>query len=265
MRRFLRYPIYVNHPGRWQLVRERQMAEFAEKRDRHMLQWLEYTGKNLYETIEDKNPPPNAVAYEKGVIEALQVIATTQIGRLLLGSLDQNIRYWIIPLDAEGLATCKCGAFTFPGAPKEGGGIRVYYNPTDFNSPSRRWISADDVLFHELVHAYRMGRWGYQAVNAARPMANYQDSEEFVATQMQNVYLGARGSDHYYGSYPTMKRTSKDSAYQAIARDREALGEFNYYVNTDSLMATVAGWMTPATSFNPFRDRGVLGRIGGMP
>lgn len=265
MRRFLRYPVYVNHPGRYEEARRRQIAEFAEKKDLHMFRWLQHTGKNLYETIEDPYPPPEAVTYEKGVIEALNVIVTTPIGRLVLGALSQSIRYSIHPrLKADG-TNCECGAFVFPGAPKEGGGIRVYYNPTEFNSPTRRWIGRDDVLFHELVHAYRMGRWGYETINAAPAMIHWRDSEEFVATQMQNAYLSQRSGSRFYRNYPKLERADKGTAYKALLDDQESLGQLNFFVNTDSVMGTVAGWATPATSFNSFRDRTVLGRMGGMP
>lgn len=265
MRRFLRYPIYVNHPGRYEEARRRQIAEFAAKKDLHMFRWLQSTGKNLFETIEDPYPPPEAVSYEGAVIDALKVIVTTQIGRLVVSALDPHIRYSIHPrLNADGTG-CQCGAFVFPGAPKEGGGIRVYYNPTEFNAPLRRWIGRDDVLFHELVHAYRMGRWSYEIVNSAPDMLNWDDREEFVATQMQNVYLSQRGGNHFYRSYPRLERSDKGTAYRSLAEDQEALGQLNFLVNMDSLIASVAGWATPATSFNAFRDRNVLGRMGGMP
>jgi hypothetical protein len=265
MRRFLKYPVYVNHPGRYEEARRRQIEEFAAKKDLHMWLWLKHTGKNLYETIEDPYPPPVAVTYEQGVIDALNVIVTTQIGRLVLGALNQNTRYSIHPRLKEDGTGCNCGAFVFPGAPKEGGGIRVYYNPTEFNDPARRWIGRDDVLFHELVHAYRMGRWSYDTINSAADMINWDDSEEFVATQMQNAYLSQRGGNHFYRSYPRLERADKGTAYQALIEDREALGQLNFFVNTDSVMGTVAGWSTPPTSFNSFRDRNVLGRMGGMP
>ena len=272
MRRFLNYPVIVNHPGRYWDARKRQMQEIKDiplakrkEADYRMYRWLDHTGKNQYETIEDPYPPPEAVTYENGVIEALKVIVTTPIGRLLLGAMDRNVRYSIHPRLKEDGTNCKCGAFVFPGAPKEGGGIRIYYNPTEYRDPTRRWISRDDVLFHELVHAYRMGRWTYEIVNNAPAMANWDDSEEFLATQMQNAYLSQRGGANFYLSYPGLERSAKGTAYQALAEDREALGQLNFMVNTDSTVATVAGWTTPATSFNSFRDRTVLGRIGGMP
>jgi hypothetical protein len=276
MRRFLNYPVIVNHPGRYWDARLRQLAEIKEKdrrtdtpleraKDLHMFRWLQHTGKNLYETIEDPNPPPAAVAYEKAVIEALNVIVTTQIGRLVLGAMDRNIRYSIHPRLKDDGKNCECGAFVFPGAPKEGGGIRIYYNPTEFNDASRRWIGRDDVLFHELVHAYRMGRWSYETINNAPDMVNWDDSEEFVATQMQNAYLSQRGGQRFYRSYPKLERADKGTAYKALMDDREALGQLNFFVNTDSVMGTVAGWAQPVTSFNSFRDRTVLGRLGGMP
>lgn len=276
MRRFLKYPVYVNHPGRYVDARQRQIDEIRWKdrrtatpqeraSDLSMFRWLNYTAKQLYETIEDPYPPPDAVSYEKGVIEVLNVIVTTQIGRLLLSALDQNTRYWIHPLDDEGRDRCVCRAYTFPGAPKEHGGIRVYFNPTDFQNPSRRWVGRDDVLFHELVHAYRIGRWTYEVVNSAPDMINWGDREEFVATQMQNIYLSQRGGTHFYKSYPRLERADKGTAYQALIEDQEALGQLNYLVNMDSLMRTVSEWGPAVAPFNAFRDRGTLGRMGGMP
>lgn len=266
MRRFLKYPVFVNHPGRYVDARLRQIEDFRAKRDLHMFRWLQHTAQNLYETIEDPYPPPDAVIYEKAVIEALNVIITTQIGRVVLGALDQHVRYSIHPrFAADGKTLCDCGAFVFPGAPKEGGGIRTYYNPTEFNDPARRWIGRDDVLFHELVHAYRMGRWGYETVNAAPDMQNWDDREEFVATQMQNVYLSQRGGTRFYRSYPRLERADKGTAYQALIDDQEALGQLNYLVNMDPLVRTVSEWGVAAAPFNAFRDRGTLGRMGGMP
>ncbi len=262
MRRFLKYPIYVNHPGRYEEARRRQIEYFAAKKDLHMYRWLQHTAKNLYETIEDPNPPPEAVSYEKSVIEILKVIVQTPIGRLLFGALNPNIRYSIHPYLKSDGSKCHCGAMTFPGAPKEGGGIRVYYNPTEHENPSDRFNGQDDILFHEMVHAYRMGRWTYEIVNGAKDMTRWGDSEEFVATQMQNVYLSQRGGNLFYRNYPLLQGADKTTAYDDLIGDRQALGQLNYMVNTDSVVETVAGY---SISFNAFRDRLKLGEKGGMP
>ena len=53
MRQFAPYPIYINDADRWEDVRQRQIGEFAAKRDAKMVNWLKGTAKQLYEITED--------------------------------------------------------------------------------------------------------------------------------------------------------------------------------------------------------------------
>lgn len=260
MRKFEQYPIYINHPGRWEEVRRRQRDHFVDKGDYKMMSWLDYTGKRLYEIIEDKTPSMESREYEHKVYRLLTLIASTRVGRLLFDSLNRNIRHWIIPLDYLDKAECKCAAYTFPGQPKEGGGIRVYFNPTDFNGSAQKWHSADDILFHEMVHAYRDGTVGY-AGNNFKAMNEYKTAEEFLALHMQNVYLANRGGVRFYRSYRSLQSVSKGTAYQYFAGDAEVLMAFRHFVDKDPLAKAVSRWMNPPDSFNPWRDQPVLERI----
>lgn len=260
MRRFEQYPIYINHPGRWEEVRLRQRTTFVEMGDYQMMSWLDATGKRLYEIMEDKTPRPEFRDYENRVYQLLTAIVATTIGKLLLGSLDRDKKYWIVPLDYLDKQECDCAAQAFPGGPKEGGGIRIYFNPTDFNAAGTRWRSADDVLFHELVHAYRLGRVSYAGQNL-RPMNEYTTAEEFLALHMQNVYLADRGNLRFYRSYRSLQSVSKDTAYASFASDAEVLMAFRYFVENDPLPAAVARWKNPPDSFNPWRDQPILERI----
>jgi hypothetical protein len=260
MRKFEQYPIYINHPGRWEAVRRRQRDEFVDKRDWQMMTWLDNTGKRLYEITEDKTPDRAAREYEDQVYKLLMLIGSTRVGRLLFDSLNQSVKHWIVPLDDLDKPECDCQAQTFPGAPKEGGGVRIYFNPKDFNSIVQRWQSADDILFHELVHAYRQGRIGY-ANNNFKPMNEYKTAEEFLALHMQNVYLGNRGSHRFYRSYRSLQSVSKGTAYQYFVNDAEVLMAFRWFVEHEPLAATVAGWKHPAESFNPWRDQAILERM----
>lgn len=260
MRKFEPYPIFINHPERWEAVRLRQRSAFVDEGDFKMMTWLDYTGKRLYEIKEDKNPSYTARTYENQVYQLLRLIGSTRIGKLLLDSLNPAVKHWIVPLDRTDKIECECGAYVFPGAPKEGGGIRMYFNPTDFKGSAKRWLSADDVLFHELVHAYRQGRFGY-ANNNNKPMNDYETAEEFIALHMQNVYLANRGSLRFYRSYRTLESVSKSTAYGHFAGDSEVLMAFRHFLERDPLAAAVAGWKHPADSFNPWRDHPVLERI----
>lgn len=262
MKQFGRLPIFVNHPDRFEMVRQRQRDHFRGLGDAHMVTWLDNTGKRLYEVTESRNPGPEAAKYENTVLEHLKLIGTTAIGKLLFDSLNRNHQYWIVPLDLADREMCHCGAYVFPGAPKEGGGTRIYYNPADWNPPSRKWRAADDVLFHELVHAYREGRLGYEAVNKGKKSMNgYDDQEEFLALHMQNVYLACRGASRYYRTYRRLEPVSKHTAYQYFAGEAEALMALRHFVENEPLAAEVARWKAPADSFNPWRDQEVLERL----
>ena len=155
-----------------------------------------------------------------------------------------------------------CGpAFTFPGAPKAGGGVRVYFNPTDWNpssNPSKRY-TGDDILFHELVHAYKIGKIGYDS--SPPELHDGTSIEEFMALQLQNVYLSYRGSTAFYYSYADTRGVSKGEAYESFTKDQEVLGLFRYLLNTYPLVKEVATWTRPADSFNPWRDLPVLERL----
>lgn len=131
MRQFAHYPIYINHADHWEDVRRRQIREFTAKHDARMVTWLRGTAKQLYEITEDKTPSAAARTFEDQVYDLLQKkIAVTTLGKMLLNGLKRSVQYWIVPLDAENERICQCGALTFPGKPKEGGGIRIYFNPT---------------------------------------------------------------------------------------------------------------------------------------
>jgi hypothetical protein len=261
MKKFESYPIYINHPGRWEEVRQRQRDYFAQKKDLHMFRWLGDPAKRLYEVTQDTSPGRESQDYEDQVYSLLRLIASTQVGRLLFGSLNRNVNHWIIPLDYLDSQACSCRAFTFPGAPKEGGGVRVYFSPADFKpgAPGRDWMTAADVLFHELVHAYQMGRIGYNP--SPKSMNDYTSVDEFFALHMQNVYLADRGSYRFYRDYRSLLHVSKDTAYQYFANDAEVLMAFRYFVDTDCLANKVSQWKHPANSFNPWRDQPVLERI----
>lgn len=261
MKKFLNYPIYINHPGTWEKVRLRQRDHFVDKGDYQMMSWLDYMGKRLYEIMEDQHPESEGIAFERDVYQQLQTISTTLIGRLLFDSLDRNQKYWIIPLDFLDKTDCECSAYTFPGHPKAGGGTRIYYNPSDFNPSSQRWIGADDILFHELVHAYRMGSVGYEIVNGAKFMNDHKNGEEFFALQMQNMYLACRNAPRFYRTYKRLESVSKSTAYQYLSESAESLMALRHYTIREPLAAKVALWKFPADSFNPFRDYPVLERI----
>jgi hypothetical protein len=259
LKKFKTYPIFINYPETWEGVRLRQRDQFAEKGDYKMVAWLDDTAKELYATMEDPNPTSVARKYEEQVYNAMGLIDSNQLGSLLLDSLNDGIKYWIVPLDYIEKHLCKnCSAYTFPGTPKQGGGERIYFNPSDFHQALPMRYSSDDVLFHEVVHAYRDGEIGYSKTNSKNlnkaMLPDYDTMEEFLALQMQNIYLACRHSTSFYHSYLRPHSISKEGAYKVFANDPRILSVFRYFYENEPLAEQVTRLAMPDDAFNPWRD-----------
>ncbi len=259
MKKFKTYPIYINHPGSWETVRQRQRDEFVNQGDYQMMAWLDDTGKALYATLEDPSPTPTTRAYEQQVYDAITLIDHNQLGSLLLDSLNDGVKYWIVPLDYMDRAACgQCAAFTFPGTPKQHGGERIYFNPSEWHRAAQIRYSSDDILFHELVHAYRDGELGYANTNTKNlnkaMLPDYTTMEEFFALQMQNIYLACRGMNVFYHSYLRPQGISKNEAYKVFENDPRVLSVFRYFIDNEPLAEQVTRLALPDDAFNPWRD-----------
>ena len=132
-----------------------------------------------------------------------------------------------------------------------GGGVRLYFNPGDFDS-SGVWYTPDDVLFHELIHAYRSGR----GQDNRRAMKEYATAEEFLAIQTQNVYMSLLNRKKYYFSHTNSRLASKDEIYKAIRTDDETLFTLRHYLQVEPFAKAIAKLAQP--DFNCWRDLGRL-------
>lgn len=246
MLQFQNYPIYINHPGpleraHWSNLAQRQAWEITP-------------ALPLSQAARD---------YEYQVSQVLRLISSTRVGNLLLTLIKNEAckskrKYWIVPFyrrtDGD---LCSCMAYTIPTA---GDGVAVHYDPKGETAITERWFSADDVLFHEMVHACRIGRIGF-ANQKMTVMNEYKTAEEFLALHMQNVYLSNRGASRFYRSFKRLESVSKGTAYQDFADDAVVLMAFRYFVEKDPLAREVATWKHPVDSFNPWRDQATLERI----
>lgn len=191
--------------------------------------------------------------YEIEVLRALETILTVPIGKLLLSLMTPREKIWILK-DQGGPGV----ASTTPGIMRKdlGGGVRVYYDPMGLRDYREDSYTPDDVLFHELVHAYRYARLDTKGANHT-PLRDYESAEEFIATQMQNVYLSQRGKMKFYLSHNDTSLVTKEKAYNNIASDPKAMKALDDYLRSERLASIVATWTAPY--FNPWRDRKTLG------
>ena len=199
-----------------------------------------------------------AKKYEERVRLAVNAIQRTDTGRALLGTFvaaaknDQAV--WIMPYtNMEAYCQAKTGAFysTDLSSGKKGyEGIRILYSPERFAVDDCGWypgMTAEQVLFHEMVHA---SRDLHDAMYDSTPLDLMGDYEEFLAVLITNMFRSELGA----------KKFHRDYVYKLLVEQRDAeifLSSREQYIDAiesllgDQLVSAVSGMKT---AYNPFRD-----------
>ncbi len=205
-----------------------------------------------WQIIEDLRPKYEVEIrrYENVIKQLLTKIAGTAIGKILLNSLNQNEMIWIVPFfDVHYLA--KTDRFTT----EQGGGIRILYNPDDFKSvyvnPKFSYNAKDEILFHELVHASRFSNGNTSGANFSERNLDTSE-EEFIATQLANIYQSSKGKRRYYGMSHDGGYGSKEEIYKLMAQNNQIVRIIKKLLVTEPLAKAAATLKSP--EYNPFRD-----------
>jgi hypothetical protein len=204
-----------------------------------------------WELVEDLDPKyRNEIReYEKTVERLLTIISHTSVGNYLLSMIKPDAKVFVIPADWS-----QPTAVTWDRAEDEGGGIRIYFNPSAFRrifvSPRRAPADeAEDTLFHELVHAMRKSNDRY----GGKILMNrdFGNTEEFIATQIANIFHAARRRSDIYDSYHGEFRR-KNEMYKYLIEDAELVMALKFFMQTEPLAKAAAFLHQP--EYNPFRD-----------
>ena len=260
MFQFKPYPIHVVYSRHWQEQIPNSAADFYVAGDNKMGDWMRKTGRSLMEIVEDSAPAYTAerLAWEQTMRSLLEKINKNIVGRMVLELLKPEIKVYILP-DPD----LFWAAVTHPmKTAKEGGGIRIHFNP-------EQWPGvADDTLAHELVHAMRQGN--SRVIPYAERIKDWPNLDEFLATQVQNVYRSANGSKQLYDTYTYFqgKFASKGSIYSEFVHMEyaEPIRAIKNFMLHEPLAKKLAYLPVVHPEFNPFRDlpvfeRMVLGRF----
>ena len=199
--------------------------------------------------IKPGDSSPEAIQFEIEIWRALITILTTPIGRKLFDLMVPTENIWIVMDQGDGPGVAR----TTPGILRKeiGGGVRLNFNPWggfDYVSES---YTMDDILFHELVHAYRSAKLDMSGTNRTK-LNGYQTAEEFLAIHMQNMYLSFRGKRKYYFTHDDPKLVTKGEAYVNITADAGVVRAFKDYLKNEPLAQTLSAWQAP--DYNPWRD-----------
>lgn len=195
-------------------------------------------------------------AYESTIRRLLDNIAATRVGGILLKSIlasPPNAKIFIIPANWDTIL-----AKTQIYSELEGGGIRIHFNPTKFGR------DAEATLIHELVHAKRYAYSQYRPQQFLDKDVNgefHNSSEEFLATQVENIHVSSRRLSSQFNSYHGPAR-SKRAMYQFFGERPDFPIAIKHFIDTDPMIKEMAGLKNP--EYNPFRDLEQLRKANGI-
>lgn len=157
-----------------------------------------------------------AITYKMKVNQHLNLIYGTKVGRILFDC----IRFHGLPVDISPYTGVGCnsgGGWTTAAGTRQG---FATYSPDTF-APHGACSAAlgtsgrlgHEILFHELVHAFRgvSGKWNKVALGLN--MSRYTDSEEFLAVMLTNIFI----SDGSNKKKSSLRADHTD--YQSLAPD----------------------------------------------
>jgi len=242
-------------------------------------------GSRIREEFEDPLPtlgPPNmvvrdttnpkAISYESQTQDVLRQMEKTTVGGMLIREINSSPHNLTIrPLNQRASLDQTRTIWSdqsLPGqrAASAGGGgtdVTMWYEPTAWSTPSAKrsidpanHFHADDVLFHELVHALRM-MLGLMDLSKIREWDNIED---LFAIMLTNIYNSSNNRDgDLRGDHAVPFRVLGNS----YLRPTEQIDEADFYArySTDidrlslSLLDFCSGVSRVSCRWNPLRAR----------
>jgi hypothetical protein len=255
MRKFAGYPIVINYNLHTQLRNQAAEAmlhaagRYQEERQRSIQ--INTTSDS---TIENNLWKRELDQYESTIERCLRKIDGNPVGRMVLGLINKQTTVWIIPKSDIELKQCNCSQ-TWPlnYEIQKGGSVARGVGSGDTIIQFRPELG-DDTLFHELVHAYRYSYKKFHpmtiSVRTDRLSAS-QSTEEFLAHQMENIYL-SQAHRPLTMDYLWAWVSDKKTIYDFLLDNGDMLQTLKYFMRHE-YMAMLAAHSF-AADYNPFRD-----------
>ena len=255
------YPIYIVYS------RHKQQSTFEVAYD-YLQQGQDKTYENIAVKgmsrleITDDEPAYSGerIKFENTIKVYLDKLSDSEVGRCILSHINRAEKTWIIPDPF----LKKVAQTKWSDTRKEGGGLRVRVNPED-------WVGyLDDLLAHELTHAVRFtnNRISPKMLLKSGLAGNFSGDpvEEFMATQVTNIYRSSIGKKQLFASYshdPNGKPILQDKGtiYGDFIKYPELIMALKFCRDNEPLVARLAKLPLKHPEFNPFRDISVLERM----
>jgi hypothetical protein len=267
------YPVYIVYSRNKQRSVFDVAYDYLREGDDNLYANIAVKGMSRLE-ITDDDPAHSAeiVRFENTIRVYLDKIVATEVGRCLLNHLNRSEKLYIIPDPfLKKVGKKKVAQTKWSDTRNEGGGLRMRINPED-------WAGyLDDLLAHELTHAVRFTN------NRISPKmllhaGNFSGDpvEEFMATQVANLYRSAIGKKQFHASYASDANgepilQDKGTIYGDFVQYPELIMALKFCRDNEPLISKLAKLPLQHPEFNPFRDAAVLERmaiakfgVGGM-
>jgi hypothetical protein len=259
MRKYGAFPIIINYNLHMQLRNNHKQDDlYLAGRRKDEKQLYIKTSTTSDETVENNLYKVEIDQYESTVFRCLQTIEGNPVGRMVLGLINKQTVVWIIP-ETDAMKKCSC-AQTNPldyviqaGSVARGVGFGdtvIQFQPE----------LGDDTLFHELVHAYRYSykKFSPICIDVPNPGPKGSDcgsSEEFLAHQMENIYM-SQANRPLTLDYYDMAPARKNEIYDYLLHHVDRLEALKYFLRHEYLAMLAAHSLNP--DYNSFRDYPLL-------
>jgi hypothetical protein len=259
MRKFGAFPIVVNYNLHTQLRsnhKEDDLYRAGRRQEEKQLYIKASTTSDA--TLENNLYKQEIDQYESTVYRCLQTIERNPVGRMVLGLINKQTTVWINP-ETDAMKKCSCAQTNPLNYEIQTGNVArgVGFGDTVIQFQPEL---GDDTLFHELVHAYRYSykKFSPLCIDVPNPRPNQSgcgSSEEFLAHQMENIYMSQANRpltlDYYDASV-----VRKDEIYDFLVSHVDRLEALKYFLRHEYLAMLAAHSLS--ADYNPYRDYGML-------
>ena len=202
-----------------------------------------------------------AASYEAAVTSTLNTLTSKAggVGQKVLGALPKDKQIVIVPYDGNG---GKCNAWADNATVIERGKARVCFSPSTW-AVGGMCVSAngagigdksDEILLHELLHAYRKVRGTYnRAPFKIAPDKLYDDIEELWSILLTNIYMSEKGGTKFRRDHAGFAELpAKWNTSETFMRDPDFFKYIELFWIRESALLTGIATSSPA-AFNPLK------------
>jgi hypothetical protein len=201
--------------------------------------------------------------FETRIVEMLNKIVARKVGQQVLSNLPQGKTVKVLPIVRSGPFVPLCTAQSEHHSLEDDKHAVIRIDPDDWkpnsscNSGDAAGATDDEVLLHEMLHAYRQlsGRSDSDACNVP-PEKQYDTIGEFWAIVVTNIYMSEKGKKHLRQDHHSFTPLPpKWSTSVGFLSDSDLLKWSRTILSQEEkLLKAIDTSIAATTPFNPFHE-----------